>query len=87
MRRLVHLLQDLVGVRQELPPSHRQVHAAWRAQKQIGADDALQFLDGRGHRRLGDREIDRRLRYLAKFRRRDEIAKLAKADRHSASPI
>ncbi|MCY1381108.1 hypothetical protein D9M69_689830 [compost metagenome] len=87
MRRLVHFLQDLVGVGEELSPRHRQVHAARRAQEQVGADDALQFLDGGGHSGLGDREIDRRLRYLAKFRGCDEIAKLAKADRQSSSPI
>ncbi|MCY1301454.1 hypothetical protein D9M69_526790 [compost metagenome] len=86
VQRVVDAAQDRVGVVEEVPAVVGQHHALRRAGEQGGAEQAFQFLDGAGHGRLRDVQVDRRLGNLPDLGRGDEVADLAQGECHGRTP-
>ncbi|MNO98821.1 hypothetical protein D3C76_905790 [compost metagenome] len=82
---VIDAAQNHVGPIQEVPPGIGQAHALGRALEQQRTEDALQFLDRRGHRRLGNIQVNRGLGYLPDLGGGDEITDLAQGQGHEHS--
>lgn len=80
VQRIVDTAQDDVGTVQEVPAGFGQAHALGRALEQQHAEHRFQLLDGRSDCRLGDVQVDRRLRDLADFSGGNEVADLAQGE-------
>ncbi|MNE72230.1 hypothetical protein D3C80_1681520 [compost metagenome] len=74
---VVNTAQNHVGAVQEVPAGLGQAHALGRALEQQHAKHGFQFLDCRGHRRLGDVQVDGCLGNLADLGGGNEVADLA----------
>ncbi|MCY1285144.1 hypothetical protein D9M69_384580 [compost metagenome] len=83
---VIHAAQDRIGVVEEVPAVVGEGHSLRRAGEQGGAEQAFQFLDGAGYRRLRDVQVDRRLGNLSDLGGGDEVADLAQGECHGWTP-
>ena len=74
---VLHAAHNHIGTVEKMPPGVGEVHALGRAHEQLHAEHGFQLLDRRGHRRLGNIQVNRRLGNLADLGGGDEVANLA----------
>ncbi len=85
VQRIIDAAQNDVSPVEKMTACFSQAHALRRALKQQGAEHALQFLDRRGDRRLGNVQVNGRLRDLPDLGSCHEITDLAQGQGHKHS--